>query len=150
FRPAIVRSGSGAVLKLGCPSTTFAGVSLAVGIVFQINTRWFCESATYSLPSWIHTPCGRRKLLASTVTGRTLVKFACPSTTSAGCALLVGRVSQISTRLFCVSATTRLLPSEAMPVGLLKPVRVRLGSVVVKVARSEEHTSELQSRQYLV
>src|SRR5207248_4283506 len=48
------------------------------------------------------------------------VKFCCPSTSSAGWLLLVGRVFHINTRLKAASATNRCLPSKATDVGSIK------------------------------
>src|SRR3954454_19609598 len=56
--------GAKATLNPVCPKTTSADVLFCVGMVFQINTRWFWVSATNNLPFCIQTPCGPRKELA--------------------------------------------------------------------------------------
>src|SRR3712207_8584403 len=53
-------------------------------------------------------------------------------------------------REFSVPATTEVGPDEALPDLLAKNVAEVGDQIGFRVQRSEEHTSELQSRQYLV
>src|SRR5277367_30428 len=59
------------------------------------------------------------------------VKFGWPKTTVAFASLVAGIGFQMSTRLLSVSATTRMLPSLATPVGVRSPLATGAGVVAV-------------------
>ena len=111
-----VRSGSGRVVKSGCPRTMVALAPFAEGTGSKIRTRPFCVSATKSRLLSIHTPCGPRNPSAA-VRGKPELKSDWPTTTSGSVPLAVGKLRQIRTRLLSASATASIVPSDATETG---------------------------------
>src|ERR1700759_1552332 len=89
--------------RSGCPTATSAACPFWVGMLFQIRTRLWPKSVTYSLwPSEV-TATGAKRLEAvavftRSVAGGEVVKLGCPRTKSAACPLVVGILFQTMTR----------------------------------------------------